>query len=451
MINNALYECERVSRTRTIKFVHFIKRFKNQLIKGNLKEKKAFFKWLFGHINGKNGIHKEYNPIYSISDMLVNEEISTGIFQRAFNEEADNYKKAMSTDMPAEVKRMRKILENTECKGIVVYPHIIHWETTQTPQHLLRELAKQGYICIFAEHNNLGHILREVEKNLYVMCESDMIASVYDKNPIIFCTWACSMGWIEKIEKKRLWYHILDKIDIFACYDDDYESKHREIINKADLVTYVAVELKRYAVKREDAVYLPNGVNVDDFIVNLHDDVVPREMKNIISSGRKIIGYYGLISTWFDLQLVAEAADRNKDWVFVLIGDCNIDLEKYSRENIISLGKKDYKELADYAKFFDVAVIPFEISDMMDCVSPIKFFEYRALGLPVVSSYMKEMEQYASDDVLIAYDADDFCECINKALEPQIKQKAQNDGLVFAKKQLWRTRAEVLDDCFSNF
>jgi hypothetical protein len=40
---------------------------------------------------------------------------------------------------------------------------------------------------------------------------------------------------------------------------------------------------------------------------------------------------------------------------------------------------------------FDVGLIPFKRSTLTSSVDPIKFYEYRALGLPVVSSAFGEM------------------------------------------------------------
>ena len=314
----------------------------------------------------------------------------------------------------------------------------------QTPQHLLRCFAKAGYLCLFAEHDYTNTELKEVEPNLFVLCEKDMIAAIADTPVIVFCTWMCSMGWIEHLKNKVLWYHILDKIDIFACYDRDYHAKHDEVIQKADIVTYVAHELGRYIPKNKKGYYLPNGTNIADFM-NIHEGFVPDDMKPMVKSGKKIVGYYGLISHWFDMKMMEQLAIRNPDINFVFIGDYVEPEPLPERKNMFFLGKKPYVELSDYAKYFDCAIIPFEISDMMDCVSPIKFFEYRALGLPVVSSYMKEMEQYESEDVILAYDIDSFEKGIYKCFEPEIKKIASDTGMDFATQQQWSMRTDLIE------
>ena len=47
---------------------------------------------------------------------------------------------------------------------------------------------------------------------------------------------------------------------------------------------------------------------------------------------------------------------------------------------------------------FDVGLIPFLKNRLTDSVDPIKYHEYRALGLPVVSTSFGEMPMYAEKD-----------------------------------------------------
>jgi hypothetical protein len=46
-----------------------------------------------------------------------------------------------------------------------------------------------------------------------------------------------------------------------------------------------------------------------------------------------------------------------------------------------------YEALAD----FTFGLIPFRIDPLTDCVDPVKYYEYRAMGLPVLSTRFGEM------------------------------------------------------------
>ena len=448
-IRNAMSEAHSLANTKNFKMAHFINRLKMQFFKGDKADKKAFFKWLRNRNHTHDSKHL-YNQLFNIVHILetykdVPKPKTESVFLNTYDAFKTSYYETVNSPLTEVSKQMREIIDTRSYKGIIVYPHTIHWDTMQTPQHLLREFAKLGYLCLFGEHNNIPVQLNEVEPNLFVLKEKDLIQSIYDKPVIVLCTWMCSMGWVDELENKILWYHILDKINIFAYYDHQYEQKHNEVIRNADLITYVAHELERYIPDDIRSYYLPNGTNVSDFM-NIHDDLIPEDFKEIVESGKKIAGYYGLISHWFDMEMMINLAERNPDINFVFIGDYVRTEPAPQLPNMFFMGKKPYKELSDYAKFFDCAIIPFEISDMMDCVSPIKFFEYRALGLPVVSSYMKEMQQYEAEDVIIAHGTDSFEKAIYKTFDPEIRRISKDTGMDFAIKQQWSMRAQVVDE-----
>lgn len=74
----------------------------------------------------------------------------------------------------------------------------------------------------------------------------------------------------------------------------------------------------------------------------------------------------------------------------------------------------DYKILPQYAYCFDVGIIPFRINEITEAVSPIRLFEYMALGRPIVTTNMAECRKYKS--VLIGENHDDFIKKIDEAL-----------------------------------
>lgn len=106
------------------------------------------------------------------------------------------------------------------------------------------------------------------------------------------------------------------------------------------------------------------------------------------------IGYFGhLTDAWFDWKLMVRLAKKHTDWTFHIIGYGEPEKLKVPR-NIILYGKKRPEELAKYAAFWDLSVIPFLNHALTRAVNPIKVFEYLQLRLPVVASYMPEIEGY---------------------------------------------------------
>ena len=64
--------------------------------------------------------------------------------------------------------------------------------------------------------------------------------------------------------------------------------------------------------------------------------------------------------------------------------------------NVNLLGPRSHPEINDIAARWHVGIIPFTVSVLSDAVDPIKIYEYFALGLPVVSFRMPQIEDYPS-------------------------------------------------------
>ena len=60
-------------------------------------------------------------------------------------------------------------------------------------------------------------------------------------------------------------------------------------------------------------------------------------------------------------------------------------------------------------------IIPFLINDITQATSPLKLFEYMALGKPIVTTSMNECKKYKS--VILADNKEHFVENIDKAID----------------------------------
>jgi glycosyltransferase involved in cell wall biosynthesis len=64
--------------------------------------------------------------------------------------------------------------------------------------------------------------------------------------------------------------------------------------------------------------------------------------------------------------------------------------------NIHLLGGRPYESLPAYLKGIDVAILPCLANEYTRSMFPMKFFEYLAAGLPVVSTPLPALGDYAS-------------------------------------------------------
>jgi glycosyltransferase involved in cell wall biosynthesis len=196
---------------------------------------------------------------------------------------------------------------------------------------------------------------------------------------------------------------------------------HRRLLKRAAVVVGTAddlvAELKPH---RPDALLCPNGVDLAHFTTAaVTGDDIPADMRAIVARGTPIIGYYGALAGWFDFELVKHAAAALPDYQFVLIGPDydGLTMQKAginAHPNIYWLGPKKYAELPRYLACFDVATIPFKLTEALQAVSPIKVFEYMAGGRPIVTTDLVECRKYPV--VLIARTPQEWVERLRDAV-----------------------------------
>ena len=245
---------------------------------------------------------------------------------------------------------------------------------------------------------------------------------------------------VEKIKYKKLIYRCPDDISEFKTTCRSMNEIEEKLIRKADYVFVTSnnlLEKKKYL--RDDLVYLPNGVELGNFIRDNY--TLPYEYKG--KKRQKCI-YVGAIDHWFDLKLVMYCADKLKDIDFYLIGPKKIDIDILTNyDNIYLLGKKDYKEIPNYLYYSDVAIIPFQVNKLTDSITPIKLYEYMSVGLNVVCTNFKEM-QYINSPAYVAKSYEEFCTYIRQAIES--KDKNMKENITFARNNTWEKRFQEINN-----
>ena len=134
--------------------------------------------------------------------------------------------------------------------------------------------------------------------------------------------------------------------------------------------------------------YSPHGVDYGHFRAALESPSGPADAADL---AHPVIGYWGWIADYFDLDAVNAIADR-EDWTVLLIGESTIDLAALeARPNVRVLGSRPYEQLPAYAALCDVLLIPRIIRPLTERMNPLKLREYLATGRPVVSSPLPEV------------------------------------------------------------
>lgn len=158
----------------------------------------------------------------------------------------------------------------------------------------------------------------------------------------------------------------------------------------------------------------PHGVDVEHFRKATDPRIrLPEEVRSLTGA---VIGFFGLIEAWIDLDLVQTLADRHPEWTFVMIGRVAVPAAQVPvRPNIRFLGARPYQQLPDYGRRFDVSIIPYRFTQQVHHANPIKLREYLAMEKPIVSVPTPEITKFA-DVVRIATTADEWEMAIRDAL-----------------------------------
>lgn len=201
--------------------------------------------------------------------------------------------------------------------------------------------------------------------------------------------------------------------------------------------------LKDAQRKGKRAVLAENGVDCAFFSA---PSPCPEDarFRALLREGRPVVCFYGALARWLDYEaLRAVAADGR--FVLLLIGveyDDSFSRELAGRERVVFLGPRPYETLPGYASRCDVLLVPFRRSEVSDAASPVKLFEYMALGKPIVAGDSAECRRCPG--VLIARDARDYVRCIERALALRCDGAYLETEREEARSADWLRRAEGL-------
>jgi GT2 family glycosyltransferase/glycosyltransferase involved in cell wall biosynthesis len=230
-------------------------------------------------------------------------------------------------------------------------------------------------------------------------------------------------------------YDCLDLATGFSNVANSLAAAEAAMLRTADLVITASQPLADYVAQQRTSILIRNAAEVDFMGAGFADRTV-RE--------HPVIGYFGAIAEWFEIEWIERCAAARPDWEFRLIGrtvGCDIS-RAANLANVRFYGEMPYHELPAALREFDVAIIPFKIIELTRCTNPVKLYEYMAAGKPVVSAPIPEVIE-ATDLAYIADDAGSFAERIEEALaEDTSELRARRQA--WAREHSWASRVRQL-------
>ena len=340
-------------------------------------------------------------------------------------------------------------LENSNGQNTFIMLPAIGWnDMVQRQQQFAKTLSSMGWTVYYLTKDIGGDEVRGLKKikdNLFLCSDIRILTKI--ENAWIYMWWPEHFDDLKRFLSPKFIYDYADNIEILTHYDRRLRNNHFEALKRADLVFATADSLKEDIEKiRPDSLLITNAVTIEDFLV-LEKLPIPDDIADIVKSGKPIIAYYGIISEWkINYKLLLNVANKLNDFTFLLIGpDFDGSLNKFASKassNIKILGKKHYHELPAYTRHFSLAMLPLNINKKTIPISPVKLFEYFAIGTPVVSTAIPECKKYKS--VLIAENETEFVNNIKKAIQLKDSLEFQNILKTEAENNTWRKRCEIV-------
>lgn len=239
------------------------------------------------------------------------------------------------------------------------------------------------------------------------------------RNPILFVFLPQMGGLVGYLGEILSVYYCTDEHAAFPGVDgNSIRRAEEDLLRKVTLGFATSPEiLKNKKSFNPNFYYSPHGVEFDNFAQAQDQSLaIPGEIRDL---PHPVIGYFGAIDRWFDLDLIEYLARARPAWSFVFIGKQVIDVSVLSvLSNIYFLGVRLFQELPRYGRAFDVAIIPFRIDNLTVSVSPIKLKEYLAMGKPVVSTPLPAVIDFAAEKnfVSVASNPEEFLGLLERSL-----------------------------------
>jgi GT2 family glycosyltransferase/glycosyltransferase involved in cell wall biosynthesis len=355
---------------------------------------------------------------------------------------------------------------------------IIDWDfRVQRPQHLAREIARMGNTVFFIEphfndESHPGYSIRRIADQDEVMIVRLLLSGspqIYFKGPsaeqlkqleggmtMLMQDWGIEASAV--IAEHAYWTPIVtalpNSIGIYDCMDhhegfggvpDELVALEHCILERSDLVVVTSAWLEDWGMKRSIRTeVIRNGCDFEYFALAPTNIYQP-------TKGRKVIGYYGAIADWFDVELVKAVSLAHADCEVVLVGADTVGAKKAlaSFNNVSLLGEQPYTHLTHFLYGFDVCLLPFQNIPLTQATNPVKVYEYLCSGKHVVCVDLPEISQFG-ELVFKGKSHQEFVKLVGKCLDqpPTNEQIALRQA--FASSQTWNHRAQQFMDSLSN-
>lgn len=320
----------------------------------------------------------------------------------------------------------------------IIYPPALDYNFMhQRPQQLMKAFAQAGANVIYINPANKFPDVEDVVRPFidtprFTVVKKGVPYEKYVKGKVVLY---CAVNQSKFIDETRHDLAVFDSCDLAS---DEFSVWKKHIPLLEQRVGLVCASSKivydDHVSRGMNTILVPNAADYNHF-----KEAVNRLQKpdDFPAHGNSlVVGYYGATYTWMDIGMLYAIADH---FPVVVIGRNSSYKIPIDHRNITVLDMKKYKELPNYLSWFDAAIIPFKLTEMIKGCDPVKCYEYLSAGKPVISSDMIELHKFK--EVVYFANTNDVVKVISNALRensPQLINRRQE----IAKENSWLSRAE---------
>lgn len=399
--------------SRSYKWSLFMRRFLNQFCRGSWAERKDFARWIWSKIIRKDNGSKwlrEFDYLNNITPLL--NQVYTPSFgtNGISNCTCHSRVGAKAEDLCAKTGRQ-----------IFIFASVPYYDVGggQRSAQMARTFNDMGFRVYYiygfesseSKQENLyiptikhAHIDQYSVEEMKLELENDavLIFEIPYRKFEPYLEYACMQGCETVYEHIDNWDSSLGSM----FYDEEVL---KAFMKRAGAITVTARLLgeKIRNIWKRKYLYLANAVDS-----TLFEPAKSYQKPNDLVEGEKTLLYFGsLWGEWFDWDKILYVAN-NCDCEINLIGDYHMIYEKVEvmPPNIHFLGLKKQTDLPAYLYYSDIALLPFKNCEIGKYVSPLKVFEYIAMGKPVLATPLDDISGYPN--VFVSDSKEEWVEAI---------------------------------------
>lgn len=240
-------------------------------------------------------------------------------------------------------------------------------------------------------------------------------------------------------------YDCMDELSQFTGAPKSLVENEARLMSFADVVFTGGYELGEKKQKQHDNVY-SFGCGVDYSHFSKAADQATAIPPDIDFMARPILGWFGVVDERVDYAMVGAMAKLRPAWSFAMVGPVvKVDPNLLPHApNLFWLGGRDYQQLPNYCRAFDINMMCFAINSATQFINPTKGLEYMATGKPIISTPVRDVVRQWSDVVRLATTAEEFVAQAEEALRAGAADARVQRGIELAKRSSWESSVDSM-------